>query len=89
MAQQIRYYYASNTGKCRRTNQDNFYCNGHWMPAENQGTEGILSGTADIEKITVFGVFDGMGGEERGEMAAAIAAQQMQNAIRLQMILNA
>lgn len=73
----IEYYYASSIGKCRKANQDNFSCNGEFMESENQGTGGVKEGTASVKKLPVFGVFDGMGGEERGEMAAFIASRHM------------
>ena len=66
----LRYYYTSNIGKCRKANQDNFYSNGHFLPSDNQGTDGILRGAFMIEDRPIFAVFDGMGGEECGEVAA-------------------
>ena len=73
----IRYFYTSHVGKCRKANQDNFYCNGAYMPSENSGTEGILTGKVKPEENPVFAVFDGMGGEECGEMAAFLATKTM------------
>lgn len=75
----IRYLYTSNLGKCRKMNQDNFYCNGVYMPSDNQGTKGVKAGCANAKKRPVFAVFDGMGGEEAGEMAAYLAAEEMAN----------
>ena len=73
----IRYFYASHIGKCRKANQDNFFCNGKFMLSDNRGTDGILSGKVNVKCAPVFAVFDGMGGEECGEMAAFLAAQTM------------
>ena len=73
----IRYFYTSHVGKCRKSNQDNFCCNGHFMPSDNLGTDGLLSGRVKQTQNPVFSVFDGMGGEECGEMAAFLAAQTM------------
>lgn len=70
----IDYYCASHVGYRRHTNQDNYICRGDYMPAENGGTDGILRGQITSSGMNVFGVFDGMGGEEQGEMAAYIAA---------------
>ena len=77
MAYKIEYYYASSIGKCRKANQDNFSCNGKYMESENQGTGGVKEGVVSVKERPVFGVFDGMGGEERGEMAAFIASKHM------------
>lgn len=77
MAQIIHYFYTSNIGRCRKTNQDNFFCNGVSMPAENHGTDGIIAGNVRPSEKPVFAVFDGMGGEECGEMAAFLATDEM------------
>ena len=79
MALKFEYFYTSHIGKCRRVNQDNFFSNGHLMPAENTGTNGIIEAIAFPEDEPVFAIFDGMGGEECGEVAAYIAAEEMQN----------
>ena len=73
----IRYFYTSHVGKCRKANQDNFFCNGHFLPSDNRGTDGICSGKVSAELGPVFAVFDGMGGEECGEMAAYLASKTM------------
>ena len=73
----IRYFYTSHVGKCRKANQDNFFCNGHFLPSDNRGTEGICSGKVSAAEGPVFAIFDGMGGEEHGEMAAYLAAKIM------------
>ena len=73
----IKYFYTSNIGRCRKANQDNLYCDGVFLPSENHGTDGIREGTVQTQSQPVFAVFDGMGGEERGEMAAYLAAREM------------
>lgn len=75
----IKYFYTSNIGKCRKINQDNFYCNGVYMPSANQGTKGIKAKSVDATKHPLFAIFDGMGGEEAGEMAAYLAAEELSN----------
>ncbi len=80
MSRTIQYFYASNIGRIRRTNQDNFLVPQGHMPWENSGTEGVLTGKISASENPVFAVFDGMGGEERGEMAAAIAAETLSRA---------
>jgi len=77
MAYQVEYFCVSHKGKCRKINQDNFICNGEYLHYKNEGTSKILHGEIRIKDISVFGVFDGMGGEECGEMAAYLAAKRM------------
>ena len=71
----IEYAYTSNIGKIRKNHEDNFWCDGDFLPAINSGTEGVTSGIIKSEDIPAFGVFDGMGGESCGEMASAAAAE--------------
>lgn len=46
------------------------------MKAENDNTAFPLSGYVSTTTPTIFGIFDGMGGEECGEMASFIAAKK-------------
>ena len=80
MSRTIQYFYVSHVGRVRRTNQDNFLVCGETMRWENRGTDSIRKGNVSPAEHPVFAVFDGMGGEERGEMAAAIAAQTLKDA---------
>ena len=78
----MRYYvpYAcvSHIGKKRKTNEDNFILEKVYMEEENQGSDGILTGTIEPDSCpALLGVFDGMGGEEHGETAAWLAAKHM------------
>lgn len=76
MTYQIDYAYACHMGKVRANNEDNFWCCGHHLPAQNRGLETIKSGRASQGTLPVFAVFDGMGGESCGEMAAYLAAER-------------
>lgn len=71
---QINYACATDVGRVRSVNQDNYICNGRFAPSD--GTEGkaFFTGSALLGKPMLFGAFDGVGGEERGEVAAYIAA---------------
>ena len=62
MGHKIEYYFASHVGKCRKVNQDNFYCNGSVMHHVNRGTGGVRKGSVDCRENPIFAVFDGMGG---------------------------
>lgn len=77
MSYVIKYYYTSHIGKCRKINQDNLYCNGNYLNYDNSGTDGIIEGVLSPSSQAVFAVFDGMGGEECGEMAAYLAAKEL------------
>ena len=72
----IEYTYVSHPGKFRTKHEDNLVCMGHYLAEGNQGTDPV-SGQAGAEKPRLFGVFDGMGGEDRGEMASLMAAETM------------
>lgn len=76
MSYEIEYYGVSHAGKCRQVNQDNLFCSGRYLEAENNGTMGILCGTLQVGTGQLFGIFDGMGGEECGEAAAYLAARE-------------
>ena len=76
MAYQIEYAYTCHMGKVRANNEDNFWCCGKSLPAENQGAEGIYSEIVSGSKIPALAVFDGMGGESCGEMAAFLASEE-------------
>lgn len=71
----IRYSCVSHIGNVRKINQDNFICNGCYMEQDDKPFSFPLCGALPCRDPVVFGVFDGMGGEERGEVASFIAAE--------------
>ena len=71
----ILYSCVSHIGKIRRMNQDNFACDGRYMEMNGEGFEFPLCGIKSSKCPSVFGIFDGMGGEECGEIASYIAAK--------------
>lgn len=64
-------------GKIRANNEDNFYFDGRCLPVENRGMKRPVFLRKQLEKIFCCGIFDGMGGEDHGEVAAFTAAQTM------------
>lgn len=76
MSYQIDYAYTCHMGKVRANNEDNFWCCGTQLPAENQGIEGVHSGKISQCRLPALAVFDGMGGESCGEIAAYLAAEE-------------
>ena len=61
-------------GRIRNNNEDNFYFNGHILGEQNNGLDRVLSMKCRTSKPACFAVFDGMGGEEYGEVASHTAA---------------
>ena len=71
---QIDYAVCCVTGKIRRNNEDNFYCDGRFREDVNSNDDVACSGTVSSGSNELFAVFDGMGGEACGEVASFIAA---------------
>ncbi len=64
-------------GKVRTNNEDNFLFNGRFLRQNNGGLERRLICVQLLKKPFCCGVFDGMGGEAHGEVAACIAAKTL------------
>jgi len=71
-----------NRGRIRRNNEDNFYFDGKCLEVENDGLPNPACMDAPLKRGLCYAVFDGMGGENYGEIAAFAAAHQMQQAER-------
>lgn len=71
---QINYVCSTDVGCVRSINQDNYICNGRCAPPDGTEKKAFFVGSALLKKPMLFGVFDGIGGEERGEVAAYLAA---------------
>ena len=74
MADRIQYACVSHIGRYRGNHEDNFWCDGHFLPENSSGTEDVLTGSVLWQEKPAFGVFDGMGGESCGETAAFLCA---------------
>ena len=74
MSYYVKYSVACNKGTMRLKNQDNFWCMGTFLKSDNDGLAELISGTVDVKDFPVFAVFDGMGGQQQGEVAAHIAS---------------
>jgi len=70
----IEYAVVCNRGLLRDINQDNFWCANTFLDQENEGLEDAISGRTAISTHPVFLVFDGLGGEVSGELAAWVSA---------------
>lgn len=63
-----------NTGKRRRNNEDNFYFAGSYLDTDNNALNRTLTVTRALREGCCLAIFDGMGGEDYGEVAANTAA---------------
>ena len=66
----------SHIGNHRSLNQDNFVLDGEYMDSQMPLARVPEQGVLAVDHPFTAGVFDGIGGEERGEVAAQIAAQR-------------
>lgn len=62
-------------GSNRTNNEDNYYLNGKYVEAEDDGA--ASSAFMPSQSQGVFAVFDGMGGQSRGEFASLCAAKTL------------
>lgn len=75
MSARIKFAARSEVGRVRTNNEDNLYCNGVFMTESARERPFFLSGIT--EAPCVFAVFDGMGGEDCGELASLTAAETL------------
>lgn len=76
MRYKISYSCISHIGNVRTINQDNFICQGKYMKSTEDETDFPITGEAYSNRPLFLGVFDGMGGEECGEIASLLAAER-------------
>lgn len=62
-------------GNGRSHNEDNFYFDKKHLPQENQGLKQPIQFQTTTREPVLLAVFDGMGGEKRGEEAACRACE--------------
>ena len=74
MKYSIEYAVMCDKGKVRKKNQDNFWCMRLYLEEENEGLPQMYSRKVEASDLPAFAVFDGLGGERYGEVAAYIAA---------------
>ena len=71
-----------NIGKIRRNNEDNFFFDDKCLELDNQGLRNTACFSDALKNGLCLAVFDGMGGENFGEVASFTAARQMQTITR-------
>lgn len=69
-------------GKIRKNNEDNFFFDGKCLEQDNEGLRNIACFDGRLKYGTSVAVFDGMGGENYGEVASFCAARAMQQTTR-------
>jgi len=82
MAFTIKYAALCHKGNFRAINQDNLWCAGVFLESKNDGLPEMLTGSLESSTYPAFAVFDGMGGEQLGEMAAHKAASNFNRIYR-------
>ena len=65
------------TGRIRKKNEDNFFFDGKCLEQEHSGLEHPLQIEENLRNGFGLAVFDGMGGENFGEMASFATAKEM------------
>lgn len=71
----VHYACVSHIGKVRRINQDNIVCERRYLGDSEEELVFPLCGQIKPKQNLLIGIFDGMGGEECGEIASYIAAK--------------
>lgn len=71
----IEYACVSTVGRLRKNNEDNFYVDAHYRTDLFALDDDRVSGTLCSADNPMVAVFDGMGGEACGEVAAFVAAE--------------
>lgn len=79
---QVLAAYECNQGKVRTNNEDNYFFNGRIAGEKHRNQKSFLQMKRIIHKAVLFSVFDGMGGEEHGEIASGIAAKCMRQRMK-------
>lgn len=71
-----------NMGRVRGNNEDNFCFDGRTLPLDHTSLDKPLLQETSTSPFAAFGVFDGMGGEQNGEVASFRAAEKFKEKCR-------
>lgn len=72
----VDFAFLTHSGLLRKYNQDNLVCLKEYLPEKHNDMTEPVTSSAIVPPYALFGVFDGMGGEEYGEAASYIAAKE-------------
>lgn len=75
MNYRILYSCVCHIGNVRSKNQDNIICDETYLDINDKNVDPFLCGVKSSKTPSVFGVFDGLGGEACGDVASYIAAK--------------
>lgn len=78
----VRTCYICHPGLKRTGNQDNLYYQGMILPKVHKRSKSLGVSKWDTLGLLGFGVFDGMGGEQHGELASFLAADTAKSVLR-------
>lgn len=73
----IKYWYVCHRGLRRKINQDNIFVPGNGKAVLCPEIDEVRSGFVETDIPANFAVFDGMGGEQAGEVASYLCADHM------------
>lgn len=79
----IRTSYICHPGKVRTCNQDNLYYQGMTLKKIHSKKRQVFPTKWNTGSLLCFGVFDGMGGEQHGELASYLATQTVREILAL------
>ncbi len=82
MSYSLEYAYTCIKGKTQERNEDNFWCRGKFLPADNDGVKAIRTGVMRLQEKPFFAVFDGMGSPDRSAEGAYLAADTFNSCYR-------
>ena len=71
----IKYRAISSPGNVRKNNEDNLFCGGKIISRSEITSFFSVSGVLDSRNNSLIAVFDGMGGEAKGDTASYLAAK--------------
>lgn len=69
-------------GSSRNQNEDNFYFKKKHLSNRNKGLKSPLKFKGNTDDVILFAVFDGMGGESKGEDASCLASEVFADEIK-------
>ena len=74
--------YMCDRGKVRVKNQDNLYFHGRILKLQHKRSCSVFQKKTSTKKAVCFAVFDGMGGEQYGEVASYLVAKELKAKMR-------
>ena len=70
-------------GNGRSNNEDNFYFDKKHLPVPNKGLKNPIKCRGTTDSPIIFAVFDGMGGESKGDEASCLASEVFTEKVKI------